>query len=142
MQFDNSSVSQAKKVQLFDRFCQSLHSFIGNLSCFSDFFCFRSCAFITHYIYYAASKPDARKHLRQLFSGCKVNADTTLRGSARCHPPCRYPESSSGWCSLQLSEGLPDGAGSMRLRSHSVMHHIFLKAHPIPGSAPEIFHFR
>ena len=68
--------------------------------------------------------------------------DTTLRGSARCHPPCRYPESSSGWCSLQLSECLPDGAGSMRLRSHSVMHHIFLKAHPIPGSAPEIFHFR
>lgn len=37
MQFDNSSVFQAKKVQLFDRFCQSLHSFIGNLSCFSDF---------------------------------------------------------------------------------------------------------
>ena len=37
MQFDNPSVFQAKKVQLFDRFCQSLHSFIGNLSCFSDF---------------------------------------------------------------------------------------------------------
>ena len=80
MQFDNSSVSQAKKVQLFDRFCQSLHSFIGNLSCFSDFFCFRSCAFITHYIYYAASKPDARKHLRQLFSGCKVNAIPLFAG--------------------------------------------------------------
>ena len=144
MQFNNSSAFQIKKVQLFDRFCQSLHFFIVNLSCFFKSFCFRSCAFITHYIYYYydASNPDGPGAFTAAAFRLQGKCDTTLRGSARCHPPCRCPESASGWCSLQLSECLPDGAGSMRLRSHSVMHHIFLKAHPIPGSAPEIFHFR
>ena len=141
MQFDNSSAFQIKKCSCLTGLSIAA-LFISNLSCFFKSFCFRSCAFITHYIYYDASNPDGRAFTAAVFR-LQGKCDTTLRGSARCHPPCRYPEFSSGCVTPAIvPECLPDGAGSMRLRSHSVMHHIFLKAHPIPGSAPEIFHFR
>ena len=51
MQFDNPSAFQAKKVQLFDRFCQSLHSFIGNLSCFFNLFSLKHSVFFVGFEY-------------------------------------------------------------------------------------------
>ena len=80
MQFDNVSVFQPKKMQLFDRFCQLLHSFVGNLSCFFIFSIF-ILVLLSHSIYtmMQASRM-ARKRLRQLLSGCKVNAIPLFAG--------------------------------------------------------------